>query len=160
MTNLDIRINVKKLMDYSESLKPHLKEETLLMMIESFAYYILRLYVSMIEESIYSNRYKGKWEPVEDEGYREYLGTDPKGDILTLIFESLEVEKIGYNFVVSIEPHYKYPGTELPLVRVLRAIDSGTSKFNARPIFSRIISQINSHLLSLWRGYLKKKGVT
>ena len=82
----------------------------------------MNLYGLLIEEAINSNRYKGLWEPIEDEGYREYLGTDPTGDILLYMKESFEVKKIGYNFIISINPKKKYPGSKLPLYRVVLAI--------------------------------------
>lgn len=159
MTSLDIKINIKKLSDYSASLDKDTKKKTLLLMIESFSNYILRLYGSMIEEAINSRRYKGKWEPVEEEGYLDYLGVTPKVNILYLIEEALEVKKIGSNFLIRINPYYRYPGTDIPLVRVLRTIENGTSKFNARPIMSKIVVQIRSNILDLWRGYLMMKNI-
>lgn len=159
MSNLDIKININKLLDYSESLGSTIEKKTLVLMIKSFSEYVLELYGRLIEESIYSNRYKGHWEPIEDEGYREYIGVTPVDNITLLIRESLESRKIGYHYVIRFKPNYRYPGTRLPISRVLRAIDSGTSKFHARPIFSKIIREINSHIYELWRGYLKMKGV-
>lgn len=159
MNSLEIKININRLMDYSASLKRTIDEKTLLSMIKSFSIYVMNLYGLLIEEAINSNRYKGLWEPIEDEGYREYLGTDPTGDILLYMKESFEVKKIGYNFIISINHKKKYPGSKLLLYRVVLAIDNGTSKFNSRPILRKIISQINHHIIDLWRGFLKMKGV-
>lgn len=158
MNALDIKINIKKLTDYSESLKSTVDDDTLLLMIKSFAKYIRVMYGCLIEEAIYSKRYKGKWEPTEEEGYLEYLGTTPKIHIIYLIEEALEVKKVGTNFMVRINPHYKYPGSRLTLLKVLRAIESGTSKFNARPILAKEARKINRNIKPLWRGYLKMKG--
>lgn len=146
-------------MDYSASLKRTIDDKTLLMMIKSFSEYVMNLYGMLIEESINSNRYKGLWEPIEEEGYKEYLGTEPTGDILFYIKDAFEVKKIGYDFIIRINPRKKYPGSKVPLYRVVLAIDNGTSKFNARPILKKIINQINHHMLDLWRGFLKMKGV-
>lgn len=159
MSNLDIKINIRRLMDYSGSLDVSEDKKTLLSMIESFSSYVSELYLSMIQESIYSRRYKGEWEPVDDPEYVEYLGTTPDTHILILISEALEIKKIGYNFIIRFNPRYRYPGTRHYLVNILRAIDRGTSKFNARPIFHKIVSQIRSHIPELWKGYLSMKGV-
>lgn len=159
MNSLEIRINITKLKNYSATALRTVEEKTLLTMIESFSKYVMNLYGMMIEESINSNRYKGQWEPVDDEGYKEYLGTEPVGDIISLIQDAFEVRKIGYNFIIRINPKKKYPGSKIPLERVILAIDHGTSKFNSRPILRRITNQIRSHILDLWRGYLLMKGV-
>lgn len=160
MTSLDIRISISKLLDYSDVLRKTDRRKTSLLIIEDFAHYIRELYIKMVAESIHSRRYKGKWEPVEDEGYLEYLGTTPSLDILYLIEEALLVEKTGYNFIVSFNKRYKYPGTDLSLVKVLRAIEYGTSEFNPRPILAKIVGEIRGNLLDLWRGYLTMKGIS
>lgn len=159
MTNFDIKINIRKISNYSGLSNNRRTRKTLLLMIESFSQYVLELYGRLIEEAIYSRRYKGNWEPVEEEGYREYLGIKPTRNILYSIRESLEVKKIGYHFIVRFNPSYRYPGTKIPFIRVLRAIENGTSDFNARPIISKIVVQLRSNLLDLWRGYLTMKGV-
>ena len=113
----------------------------------------------MIEESIYSNRYKGEWEPVHDEEYVKYINTTPSEDILYLIKDAMEIREVKDNIIIRINPKYRYPGSKLYLIEVLRAIDNGTSKFNARPILKGIVRQINFELPRLWKNYLKKKGV-
>lgn len=157
MINLDIKIRAYRLL--GRALRTTEDEEKLLLIVEHFSHYVLSLYGSMVEESINSRRYKGKWEPIDDPGYLDYLGAVPKLPIIYLIKDALEVKRIGYNFIIRINPRYKYPGSKLTLVKVLRAIDSGTSDFNARPIFSKIVRKINSNILDLWKGYLKMKGV-
>lgn len=159
MTNFDIKINIRKLSRYISPSPEEDIDKIILKMIESFAHYVLNLYGQMIEESINSRRYRGKWEPVDDPEYVEYLGVSPSTEIIYLIQESLEVEKIGYNFVVRFNPYYKYPGTKIPLIRVLRAIENGTSRFNARPILAKSAIEIRKSLLDLWKGYLTMKGV-
>ena len=159
VSNLEIRVNINKLIEYSESLQSSVDRKTMIKMIRSFSQYLSGLYVRMIIESINSNRYKGNWEPREDKGYQEYLGVKPEIDITTLISDSMEVKKIGYNFIIRVNPRYKYPGSKLTLVKVLRAIDNGTSRFHARPIFKRILKDIDSNILRLWKGYLLRKGV-
>ena len=64
MTNVDIKISIPLLMNYSSSLKPEIDEETLLLMIEDFSRYVMNLYGLMVEEVSNSNRYRGNWEPV------------------------------------------------------------------------------------------------
>lgn len=159
MNNLDIKVPVKKLLDYSASLKSTIPEETLLLMIESFSHYVKRLYFNLICEAVNSRDYKGNWEPIDDEGYQEYLGMTPEGNILDSIEDALEVRKIGYNFIVRFNPNYLYPNSRIRLLKVLRAIDSGTSDFNARPIFRKIIANIRDNILVLWRVFLSMKGV-
>ena len=95
MDSLEIKINIKKLTDYSASLKRTIDEKTLLLMIESFSKYVMNLYGVLIEEAINSNRYKGVWEPIEEKGYLEYLGTKQTGEILLYMREAFEVKKIG-----------------------------------------------------------------
>jgi len=146
-------------MDYSESLDDTIDKKTLVLMIKSFSEYVLELYGRLLVEAIYSNRYKGKWEPVDDDGYKEYIGVTPVEDMTLLMRDALEAKKIGYYCMVRFNPRYMYPGTRIPLSKVLRAIDSGTSKFNARPIFSKIIREINSNIYDLFKGYLLMKGV-
>lgn len=159
MSNFDIRINIRNLTNYTLKSGISTNKKTILLMIEDFSYYIRNLYLLSLEESINSKRYKGKWEPIEEKGYIEYLGVTPKVPIMSLIEDSMEVKKVGYNFIVEINPKYKYPGSKLPLVKVLRAIDRGTSDFNSRPIFNKIISEMRRRVMDLWRGYLLKKGV-
>ena len=159
MTNINIRIRIKKISDYSKSSGDTFKKKTLLLMIESFAYYILNLYGRLIEEEINSPRYKGKWEPIEEKGYIEYLGVTPHISILYLLQDSLEVRKIGSSFIVRVTPTYKYPGTKLYLLKVLRAIEQGTADFNARPILSKNARKIENRIIDLWRGYLAMRGI-
>lgn len=159
MTNLDIKINIKKLSDYSVSLKRTIDEDTISLMIKSFANYIRILYLEAIQDAMNSKRYEGQWEPIEEKGYLEYIGVTPVKDILLIIEDALEVKKIGYNFIVQFNPHYKYPKSKIPLVKVLRAIEQGTHEFNARPILKKIVRNINKNLINMWRGYLTVKGV-
>lgn len=159
MASLDIKINIRELSDYGVMISDIQDKKSLLTMIESFSRYVRRLYISMIREAINSRRYRGRWEPIDEEGYVEYLGITPRGSILNTIQDSLESRKIGYNFIIRVNPNYKYPGTDIPMIRVLRAIESGTSKFNARPILSSIVRKINMNIKELWKGYLAMKGV-
>lgn len=159
MKSYEINIDIAKLLHYSDSIKSYIDNKTLLMIIKSFSLYVRDLYLSMIEEEIYSRRYKGNWEPVEDEEYLKYIDTTPSSHILILIKDAIEIREIRNNIVIRIEPSYKYPGSSLSLLKVLSAIDNGTSKFNARPILKSIVRQINSELSTLWKSYLKKKGV-
>lgn len=159
MTGLDIRINIKKLTDSSTFLDDRIKKRTLLLMIKSFADYVSELYLHLIEEAIHSRRYKGRWEPLEEEGYLEYLGVSPTVGILSLMKDAIEVKKIGYNYVIRFSPYYLYPDTRIPLVRVIKAIEKGTSEFNARPIVLKQNVLIRTHIRELWKGYLAMKGV-
>lgn len=159
MSSIDIRINIKELLEYNESLRSEIGDRVLIKIIKEFSDYVLRLYFFSIREATYSNRYKGKWEPKDEEGYIEYLGVTPVGDILEYIEEALESKRIGYKFIIRINPHYKYPKSKLFLSKVVRAIDAGTTKFNSRPILRKIIRQIENNMIDLWRGFLTMKGV-
>lgn len=159
MNNYEVRINIGKLLHYSSISKSKVDNETLLMLINSFSLYIKKTYISMIYESIYSRRYKGEWEPVDDLGYLDYLGTTPSDDIFELIYDAMEIRSIKQNIVVRITPSYRYPGSKHTLLAVLNAIDNGTSKFNARPILKSIVRYIQYNLSRLWRIYLRQKGV-
>lgn len=159
MTSLDIKISTRELSEI-DNLPKRLSDKRLLRVtISDFSRYIRRLYLAMIEEAISSRRYRGQWEPIDDKGYIEYLGVTPSIPILELINDAIESQRVGYNFYIRIQPKYKYPGSNLYLVDVLRAIDNGTAKFNARPIFKKIVRELNQSMISLWRGYLAMKGV-
>lgn len=158
-TSLDIRIRINTLAEHSRGLRKQMGRKDFTDLVRSFSKYVRVLYLMMIEEAMNSNRYKGNWEPVDDEGYLEYIDTNPSIPILQLIQDALEVRKIGNNFYVRFEPHYRYPVSHRTLVQVLRSIDKGTSKFNARPIFNKILKTISSHIIELWRGYLTIKRI-
>lgn len=159
MKGYELKIDIKRLLHYSGISKSQISNKTLLMTIKSFSSYIRDLYLLMIEEEIYSRRYKGKWEPVDDEEYIDYLGTTPSTHIILLIKDALEIREINNDIIIRVDPEYKYPDSRLPLIKVLRAIDNGTSKFNARPLIRHVIRRLNSEIPKLWRNYLKKKGV-
>lgn len=160
MISYEIKINIPRLLHYSAVLKPHISNETLIMIIKSFSNYVRDLYLAMIEEAVYSRRYKGDWEPIDEEGYLEYLGTTPSDShILSLMVDAIEIREIKKNIIIRFDPKYYYPDSKLPLVKVLKAIDNGTTKFNARPILKSIVRELNTSLPSLWKSYLKKKGV-
>lgn len=160
MTNFDIRINIKMLSNHSGYLNISKDKKLFYKLVGSFAHYVLRLYKLMIKEDMHSNRYKGVWEPIEERGYIEYLGVIPQKNIYDILCESLEVAKIGYNYIIRVNPYDKYPKTKIPLSRVIRAIEHGTSKFNSRPLLASISREINKNILELWRGYLSMRGVT
>lgn len=159
MTNLDIRININTLLYYSKPWESTVGEKTLLVLTKSFAEYIRILYIRMIREAMDSPRYKGHWEPVEDEGYREYIGTEACSDILSLIIEALSVSKVGKNYIIQFDPTYRYPGSPMTLIRVLRGIECGTSDFHSRPILVTCNRRIRANLRELWIGYLTLRGV-
>lgn len=158
-SNLEIRVNIRKIIEFSKPLQKTIDNKTLIKMIYAFSSYLSELYLDLIDEAINSNRYKGKWEPTDDKEYREYIGTTPKADIIDLMAEAIEVKKIGYYYVIRFNPRYKYPESKLPLIKVIRAIDGGTAKFHARPIFKKILRDIDSNIFKLWKGYLLRKGV-
>lgn len=159
MRSLDIKINIKELTNYSASSDLIKKKKTLLLMIKSFAEYLRSLYLHLIKEEINSKRYQGNWEPIEEKGYQEYLGVSPQSDIYLLVEDAMEVKKLGNNFVVRINPYYKYPDTRIPLLKVLRAIENGTSDFNARPLMSKVVLELQKNVIDYWRAYLAMKGV-
>lgn len=159
MNNYDIKINVPSLLHYSVLSKSKVDNETLLMLINSFSWYVRKTYVSMIYESIYSSRYKGDWEPIYDQGYLDYIGTNPSADIFDLIYDALEIRSIKQNIVIRIDPDYMYPNSKLKLLTVLNAIDNGTTKFNARPLLKGVARKLRFKLHSLWRVYLRQRGV-
>lgn len=160
MTNLDIKIEINILLYYSRPWESTVGKKTLLMMMKPFAEYIRVLYLRSIREAMKSPRYKGKWEPRDEEGYLGYLGVDTfSDDISMLMEEALEVKKIGKNYFIRFNPYYKYPKSSLSLIRVLRAIEHGTSDFSARPILVKCKRNIQRNLRELWIGYLTLRGV-
>ena len=159
MTNLDIRVDTKKLTKYLRASKSSVDEETMMKLVEKFSSYLRSLYLQLIYEEIHNRRYRGHWEPVTEIGYLEYLDTTPTIDIYDLIEEALEVSKVGSNFLVRFRPSYRYPGSRRPLILVLRAIECGTTDFNARPLLYKCVKSIESHMYDLWKGYLAVRGV-
>lgn len=159
MISFDIRININKIKNYSKTLRPTVDDETLSLMISSFSTYVKNLYGRMIEEAMNSRRYRGKWEPVDDPNYVEYIGTKPEVPIIDLLGEALEVKRVGYNYIIRIDPRYKYPGSKLTLLHVVRSIENGTSDFHARPILYKVSKDIQRRIFDLWRGFLLMKRV-
>lgn len=159
MNSYEITINVTKLLHYSNPPKSKVDNKTLVMLINSFSKYIRNVYMSMIESKIYSARYKGEWEPVNDPGYLEYIGTTPSKHIIELMYDALEIKSIKRDIRIRFDPSYRYPNSKLTLISVLNAIDTGTSKFNARPLLKSLSRELNASLPRLWRAYLKQKGV-
>lgn len=159
MTNLEVKVSITKLLEYSDFLEDEIDKRTRIKLIGSFCEYLKRLYITMVEESMNSNRYKGRWDPRDEIGYINYLGVIPKKGILSILADALEVKKMGYNFYIRVNPRKKYPGSKLTVLKVLRALENGTSDFSARPILYKVSKEIRSNLLDLWRGWLKMKGI-
>lgn len=159
MSSLEVKVDILRLLRLGKNSASKVDEETLLEYIEQFAHHIRNLYLRLIEEAMNDRRYGGEWEPRNDPEYLEYLGTTPNFYLLDLLDEALEVKKVGYNYIIQFNRRMRYPGTHTPLVKVLRAIDAGTSKFNARPIFSKIRYRLRHRITDLWKGYLIRKGV-
>lgn len=160
MTNFSISISATMIATSIASKGLSKDDKVIMNTILSFAEYIRRLYLKLIEEDMNSNRYRGNWEPSEDKGYQEYLGVIPKYNILELLDNSLEIKKIGYTIYVRINPYMKYPGSRRSFLDVLRAIEYGTSDFPARPILAKNAREIQKNVLRLWKGFLMMKGVT
>lgn len=158
MNSLSIKLKVREL---SEEFPSKIEKRTRIKLMDSFAEYIKNLYIRSLEDQMYSSRYKGNWEPVEDLGYLEFIGDTPEENILDIIISNIEVKKSLAYHQIRIDPHVRYPKkkSKLTLLRVLNAIEYGTSKFNARPIFRSVISSIDEDIAILWRSYLFRKGV-
>lgn len=159
MNNFEIRINIKTLASYSSALRRDIGEEKFNRLVLSYAKYLRNIYLGMIEESIYNTKYEGQWEPSSDEAYQKYLGTTPVKNTVELLSSSIEIVKSGYTIAIRINPNLKYPGSNLSIVQVIKSLEYGTSKFNARPIFRTILRKMQGNILSLWRSYLTKKGI-
>lgn len=153
---LEIKISIAQLQRYEideTNKKKHL------MIMESFAHYIRRLYLRLLRDEMDSNRYKGQWEPIHDLNYIEYLKVIPNRDIYSIIKDALKVEKVGNYFIVRIDGYYKYPGSSRYLEDVLSVIEYGNSKVDARPIMRKSIRFIDMNMDRLYKGYLSMRGV-
>lgn len=160
MRDFSIRLSVIDLRNYSITLGTKLNDENLTIVLNKFSEYLIALYGTLIENAINSSRYKGDWEPIDDEEYRKYIGTNPrKSLILPLMKASLIYDKRGYFYVIRFDEDLKYPGSELSVLDVLRAIEYGTSKFHARPIIRKACNLIKSNVRRLWKGFLTMKGL-
>lgn len=160
MADFEIKIQTSKLKHYSKSLVNSIDPKTLSVVIEGFSRYVQRVYIVEIRRAMRkSNRYRGQWEPVDDPGYVEFLGTSPTNqmyDYLPLIFETV---KVGPNWIIRVSDSYVYPNTSLKILKVLRSIEHGTTKFRARPLINKVASEVEHSILALWRYYLYSQGV-
>ena len=77
-------------------------------------------------------------------------------DYLPLIFETV---KVGPNWIIRVSDSYVYPNTSLKILKVLRSIEHGTTKFRARPLINKVASEVEHSILALWRYYLYSQGV-
>ena len=159
MSDFSIIVSIHRLTTYTiVNLKTKLSDEVMDALIAAFCKRLRNLYYSMILEALASSRYKGRWEPTE-EGYLEYLGCTPVEDFLSVVESSMYYKKVMSRYIVGFNETVKYPGSSLRLVKVLRAIEYGTSDFPARPILKKIKREIERSILRLWKGFLLQKGV-
>lgn len=160
MRGYEITIDIGYLLNYSKKLKTDANHETLLVLIKNYTNYIKALYMSMLGEEIYSDRYDGYWEPINDPDYIDFLGTQPyRNGIEELLVESIVVEEIKDRIIISHSRRFRYPKSHRYLNEVIQAIDSGTSKFNARTLIKPIVKSLTQTQSSLWKNFISKEGI-
>jgi hypothetical protein len=127
-----------------------------------FARRIAQIYADELVKAINSQRYKGRWEPLSP----EYLEWKKANNMSTKIWEatSLLKDSIGVwrsnnRYVVGIKRNIKYPDSNVPVYRVARWMEFGTSKMPARPLFLPVKKLINSRLRTYWTEFLLEEGV-
>lgn len=129
-----------------------------------FAKKIAIIYAEELVKAIDSQRYQSRWEPLNP----DYLQWKKDNNLSENIWEatSLAKESIGVwrsndKYVVGVKRNIKYPGSNVPVYKVIRMLEFGTSKMPARPLFLPVKRLINSRLRKYWEEFLNEQlGIT
>lgn len=125
-----------------------------------FAKYIAEEYVKQLIDGINNQRYKGIWEPLTP----AYLDYKRKNNMSENIWEatgflkdSIGVWKYKNYYVVGVKRNIVYPGSKVPVYKVVRWIEFGTSKMPARPLFLPIKRSISGNIRNYWNKFLLER---
>lgn len=127
-------------------------------LLEDFTYYIRSILIRSLRELESSPPYLGKWEPVDDEAYLQYLGI-PKvtKPLLSLIESKLSVRSSTDSYILYIPTSYTYPRSRRRLIDVIESVEKGTETFEGRPLIYHAVANLDEDLPKLWSSYLVKR---
>lgn len=127
-----------------------------------FAHYIADIYRDELVRAINTQRYAGKWEPLN----KDYVAWKRSQGLSTKIWESTEmlkrsitVYRSNNKWVVGINPRIKYPGSNVSVYKVARWLEYGTSRMPARPLFRPVKQLITGRMRKYWNTFLLSKGI-
>lgn len=130
-------------------------------LLSEFSKYIANIYAKQIVDAINTQRYSGSWEPLS----KEYLEFKRKNNLSTKTWEATELLKnsIGVwrlkdHYVVGVKRNVVYPGSNVPVYKVIRCLEFGTSKMPARPLFMPIKRSISGNIRNYWNRFLEERG--
>ena len=147
---LDITIRISDSQNYLEKDKKDI-------LARNFAVYIKNLYIERVLESLKSGRYRGKWEPTNEDyiNFKTSKGLPEKLDIEGLIKNTIGVYKIKDYYVVGLDRYRMYPKTTTLLQQIIRWLEFGSSKNPARPLLSPVRNDIDKNLKIYWGIFLE-----
>lgn len=128
-----------------------------------FAHYIADIYVEELVDAVNSQKYEGKWEPLTPEykAWKVSQGLSSKiWEATSLLKDSISVWRSGSAWVVGIEKNIRYPGSNVPVYKVARWMEYGTSRMPPRPLFRPVKDHIQRNMRSHWNDFLRSKGIT
>lgn len=131
-------------------------------LLKEFAEKIAGIYVQELVEAINSQRYKGRWEPLTDSylAYKVSHGLSPKmWEATSLLKTSLTYYVRGNSYVVGVNEALLYPGSNVPVYKVIRWLEFGTSRIPARPLFRPVRNRIQRNMRNYWEEFLFEKGI-
>lgn len=131
-------------------------------LLTAFSRFIADLYVEELVDAINSQRYKSQWEPLT-ESYLEYKKANGLStniwEATSLLKESITFYKSGNSYVVGVNRSLKYPGSNVPVYKVIRWMEYGTSRMPARPLFGPVKRRLEKNMRMLWEEFLIRNGV-
>lgn len=127
-----------------------------------FAHYIANIYRDELVKAINTQRYSGRWEPLTP----DYLAWKRAQGMSTYIWEctsllkdSISVWRSGKSWVVGVNRRIRYPESEVPVYRVVRWMEFGTSKMPARPLFGPTKRLIQGRMRKYWTRFLQENNI-
>lgn len=130
-------------------------------LLTAFSRKIADLYVEELVEAINSQRYKSRWEPLT-ESYLQYKKDNGLStniwEASSLLKDSITFYRSGNSYVIGVNRNLKYPGTNVPVMKVIRWMEFGTSRMPARPLFTPIKRKLERNMRNLWEEFLRERG--
>jgi hypothetical protein len=127
-----------------------------------FAHYIADIYRDELVLAIETQRYKSKWEPLDPKylAWKKSQGLSTKvWESTSLLKDSITAYRSNNKWVVGINPRVKYPGSGVPVYKVARWLEYGTSVIPARPLFRPVKQLVQGRMRKYWDRFLLSKGI-
>lgn len=131
-------------------------------LVGKFAKYIADIYREELINAIDTQRYAKRWEPLSPEylEWKKSQGLSEKTwEATGLLRESIGVWRSNDKYVVGVKRDVKYPDSNVPVFRVIRWLEFGTSKMPARPLFMPVKRLLSSRMRKYWEEFLEREGV-